>query len=259
MLLARARHHPEPINRSGLGTIEGINDCTRQELLAAWHQLARPRRSVIAIAGAVDADEAQPVLDRLLDDWRGDTPEPVVGRTPERGYAHEDDASTQVQIVVAYDAPSERSDESVLEKLAVSVLSGGMSGRLFSEVREKRGLCYSVSAGYRGDREYGVVTAYVGTTPERAQESLDVLLSELRRITTADGRVSQDEFDRARVGMKSGLVFSGESSTARAGALAVDFRRLGRPRSLEEVAGQIYAVTLDQLNAYLSRRKFGRM
>lgn len=259
MLLARLRHHPEPINRSGLGTIEGIHACTRQELLAGWHQLARPGRSVIALAGDVDADEVQPVLERLLEEWGGDTPEPAIGPTPQRGYAHEEDPSTQVQIVIACDAPSEKSPESVLEKLAVSVLSGGMSGRLFSELREKRGLCYSVSAGYRGDRDYGVVTAYVGTTPERAQESLDVLLAELRRITTPQGGVTQEEFDRARVGMKSGLVFSGESSAARAGALAVDYRRLGRPRSLDEVALQIDAVTLDQLNAHLGKRELGRV
>jgi predicted Zn-dependent peptidase len=132
-----------------------------------------------------------------------------------------------------------------------------MSGRLFSEVREKRGLCYSVSAGYRPDRDYGVVTAYVGTTPERAQESLDVLIAELHRISTPEGRVTEEEFKRAKVGMKSGLVFSGESTGSRAVSLAADQRKLGRPRSLDELAQQVDAVTLDQLNAYLARRAIG--
>src|ERR1043165_6716293 len=120
-----------------------------------------------------------------------------------------------------------------------------MSGRLFTEVREKRGLCYSVSASYRGDRDYGVVMGYVGTTPERAQESLNVLFAELERIQTPAGKVEKDEFDRAKIGMKSRLVFSGESTGARAGALAGDWHRLGRARTLEEMAAEIDKVTLE--------------
>ena len=103
------------------------------------------------------------------------------------------------------------------------------------------------------------MTAYVGTTPERAQESLDVLFAELERIQSPAGKVEKDEFDRARIGMKSRLVFSGESTAARAGALAGDWHRLGRARSLDEMAAQIDAVTLDQVNDYLSKRSMGRM
>ena len=79
----------------------------------------------------------------------------------------------------------------------------------------------------------------VGTAPERAQESLDVLFAELQRIQTPAGRVERDEFDRAIVSMKSRLVFSGESTGARAGAIAGDWHRIGRARSLEEMATEI--------------------
>jgi predicted Zn-dependent peptidase len=146
-----------------------------------------------------------------------------------------------------------------MEKIVVQVLSGGMAGRLFSEVREKRGLCYAVSAGYRGEREFGTVTAYVGTTPERADEALRVLRAELDRINSPEGRITQDEFERAVIGMKSSLIFSGESTSARAAALATDQRRLGHPRTLEDVARQIDDVTLDRVHAYLARRGLGRM
>jgi predicted Zn-dependent peptidase len=211
------------------------------------------------VAGAVEPRTIEATLNALLEGWQGATGEIVISPAPSRGYAHEPDPGSQVQIIVAHDAPREPDDDSLLEKLTVQVLSGGMSGRLFSEVREKRGLCYSVSAGYRGDKLHGTTTAYVGTTPERAQESLDVLMAELHRITTPAGRISGEEFARARVGMKSALVFSGESTGARAGALATDWRRLGRPRSLEEISGAVDRVTLDQLNAYLARRDLGRL
>jgi len=256
-LLARATHNPAPLDRSGLGTPEGLLALTREELVEGWRACAIPARAIFAAAGAVDPDALARDLDNLLTAWRGDITEPAIGPKPPRGYVHEQDDTSQVQIVLAHDAPREPEPDALLERLVQSVLSGGMSGRLFTEVREKRGLCYSVQAGYRGDREYGVVTAYVGTTPERAQQSLDVLWSELQRITTPAGAVTPEEFDRAKVGMKSGLVFSGESAGARASALASDQRKLGRPRSLDEIAAAIDAVTLDQLNAYLSRRRFG--
>jgi predicted Zn-dependent peptidase len=255
MLLARKRHYPAPFNRSGLGTPEGLKALTREDLVSGWQRLARPRQAILAVAGAVDADAVERALNDLLNGWSGETHEPATTAPPVRGYAHEDDASNQVQIILVHDAPPEGSDAAILERLAVSVLSGGMSGRLFTEVREKRGLCYSVSAGYRPDRDFGTVTAYVGTTPERAQESLDVLVAELQRLGTPEGRVTNDEFLRAKVGLKSNLVFSGESTGARAVALAADQRKLGRPRSLEELAQRVDAVTLDQLNDYLATRK----
>lgn len=256
---ARSRHYPEPLNRSSLGNEAGLRAITRDELMSGWSGRALPVGSILALAGAVNPDEVAAAFNRLLSGWSGVAPEFKKGPKPGRGYAHETDQSNQVQILIMHDAPSEHEATSVLEKIVISVLSGGMSGRLFSEVREKRGLCYSVSAGYAGGKDFGAVVGYVGTTPERAQQSLEVLLAEMARINTAAGEVERDEFDRAVVGMKSRLVFSGESTAGRAGSLAYDQHRLGRPRSLDEIAGQIDAVTLDKVNAYLKSRRLGSM
>lgn len=258
-ILAKARHLPVPINRSGLGTEEGLTACTIEDITESWSALARPGRSILALAGAVDADGAARSLDALLAGWTGTTPEPVLGTPPPRGYAHEPDESAQVQVIVAHDAPPERDANSMAERVVNAVLSAGMSSRLFTEVREKRGLCYSVSAGYTPARDHGIVSAYVGTMPDRAQQSLEVLLAEMRRINTPEGRITREEFDRAIVGMKSRLIFSGESTAARAGALATDYHKLGRARSLAEMAAEIESLTLDGMNGYLSRRSLGRL
>ncbi|CAN5843416.1 hypothetical protein BH11PLA1_BH11PLA1_23970 [soil metagenome] len=170
---------------------------------------------------------------------------------------HEQDESNQAHIFLAHDAPAESHPDARLERLAVAVLSGGSASRLFSEVREKRGLCYSVSAGYSADKLFGRTIAYVGTTPERAQQSLDVLRAELARIGTSAGAVTAEELARAKIGHKSSLVFSGESAGARAMALAIDQHRIGRPRSLDEIATESESVTLGELNSYLARRKTG--
>lgn len=256
---ARQRHYPEPLNRTSLGTVHGLQAITRDELVTGWNSRALPGGSILAIAGAVEVAPLEAALNALLKGWTGSTAEPQRGTPPPRGYAHESDQSNQVQIIVLHDAPPESDPQSIHEKIVVSVLSGGMSGRLFSEVREKRGLCYSVSAGYSAGKDFGAVAGYVGTTPERAQQSLDVMLAELARINTPAGPVAPEEFDRAVIGMKSRLVFSGESTSGRAAALAYDHHRLGRPRSLEEVAGQIDAVTLGSVNAYLAGRTLGKL
>lgn len=259
-MLLRERHLPMPIGRSGMGTPEGLAACTRDVVHRDWLDRARPVGSVLGIAGNVDAEAIARQLEDLLQGWHGAAMPIEQGTTAPRGYAHEMDAQgSQVQILVACDAPAEGHADSAKEKLALSVLSGGMSGRLFTEVREKRGLCYAVSASYRGERDYGSVQAYVGTTPQRAQEALDVLLGEMRRINTPQGTVTQEEFDRARVGVKSALVFAGESAAARAGSLVSDWHRLRTPRSLQAIGEAIERVTLSELREYLLRRTLGRM
>ncbi len=258
-LALRERHNPAPINRSGMGTPEGLAAITRDDVVRGWERQVRPIGSILAIAGHVpDSAAVGARLDQLLHGWSGASPTVTWSDAPAKGtYHHIDDKSSQVQIVLMHDAPPEPHPDSVPERLVSSILSGGMSARLFTEVREKRGLCYSVSESYSTDRDFGRCTAYVGTTPERAQESLDVLLAELERVNTPDGRAAPDEFARSLVGIKSRIILSGESTGARAAALAGDQHKLGRPRSLDEIARDYETLTLDRLNAYLARRTLG--
>jgi predicted Zn-dependent peptidase len=258
-LAARTRHYAPPINRSTLGTPEGVAAVTRDDLTRQWGARAVPGNSILGFAGSVDADALERHLNDLLEGWAGSAAHPRVDQQGPRGYGHETDQTNQVQIILMHDAPTEASPDALLEKILISVLSGGMSGRLFSEVREKRGLCYSVSASYRGDKDHGSVVAYVGTTPERAQQSLDVLAAELAKVRTPEGRITPDEFRKAIVGFKSRLVFSGESTGARAASICSDFYRLGRARTLAEIAAQVDAVTLDQVNDYAARRSPGKL
>lgn len=268
VLTLRERHNPSPLNRSGMGTVEGLEAITRDDLLRAWEAHARPRGhgaslgSILGIAGDLDAaggpDAIASRVDALLAGWTGNAPALAPTPSATRGtYHHLPDKSSQVQIVLMHDAPAEANADSKPERIVASVLSGGMAARLFTEVREKRALCYSVSESYSADRDYGRCLAYVGTTPERAQESLDVLMAELRRVNTPAGRITPEEFQRAMVGIRSGLIFSGESTGGRAASLVGDMHRLGRPRTLEEIAAQYAALTIDQANAYLARRDLG--
>ncbi|EQD40534.1 peptidase M16 domain protein, partial [mine drainage metagenome] len=165
-------------------------------------------------------------------------------------------ASNQVQIGLAYVAVAESDPDSIVLQLAMNILSGGMGARLFSEIREKQGLCYSVSAGYMSLKHIGAVLGYAGTVPERAQKTLDSFLHELQRFSLGAQR---DELDRARVGMKARVIMNGESSAARAGAIAHDFYHYGRPRTLDELRARIESVDLKRLNAFLDSYRPGKL
>ena len=100
--------------------------------------------------------------------WRGAVAPQALGPIPARGTHHEEADATQCHIALACNAAPETDADAILWKAAIAVLSGGMSGRLFTEVREKRGLCYSVYATYAGAAEFGSVLAYATAPPPRA-------------------------------------------------------------------------------------------
>lgn len=252
------RHDPAPLNRSSLGNEQGLQALTRQDLLTGWKAQARPGACILAIAGDVTLAPTAQLLESLLKDWTGSPPPLAIGQPEHRGtYFHEHEETHQVQIYLAHQAPPEPSPDARLERVLTSVLSGGSSARLFAEVREKRALCYSVYASYASDKHFGTLTGYVGTTPDKAQLALDVMLEQLAHLAGPTAKVTPDELDRARIGHKSRLVASGESTAARASALASDWHRLGRARSLGELADEAASITLGQLNDYAHRRALG--
>jgi predicted Zn-dependent peptidase len=124
-----------------------------------------------------------------------------------------------------------------------------MSSRLFSEVREKRGLCYTVYASYHTLRDQGCVLCYAGTTAQRAQETLDVTLEQLRLLEQG---IEPGELALLKTRVKSSLVMQQESSSARSSALARDWYHLGRVRTLDEVERKVEELTCESINRYLA-------
>ncbi len=252
----RNRLYPAPFSRSPLGRYDHLEKISLDQVRSYWRRTFVPDGSVLSFAGRLDWPKLKDQVESLLGAWEGSVGEPTpLGRAP-RGYHHVAAETTQVHIGLAYDAVPEPDQTSILQKAAAAVLSGGMSGRLFTQVREKRGLCYAVYASYAGQKHHGAMLSYSGTTVPRAQETLDVLAAELQRLS--DG-IAPDEYQRAIVGMKSRLVMQGESTSARANAIAADQYLRGRPRSLDEWAALVDGITLDKLNAYVKDNPPGPM
>jgi len=245
----KKQHFPEPFGRNPMGDAEVIRDIEAGPVREFARECLVPGGAVLGIAGHFDWDQVVGLAEQAFGSWSGQAVKAQPQRDAARGYHHEPAETQQVHIALGYDAPPESADDSVMQRLAAACLSGGMSGRLFTEVREKRGLCYAVFASYASYRDRGALLGYAGTTTARAQETLDVMREQIQLIQQG---VTQSEFDRAQVGLRSRLVMQGESTSARAAAIAGDQFLLDRPRTLEERTEEIAAVSLDDLNQWLA-------
>lgn len=246
----RRRHYGDPYGRSSNGTVESVAALTIRDVRQFQHKRYAPDSAILAVAGAFDWDTVCDQVETLFAEWKntGAPTEEVV--LPPEGDGHLPYDSSQSHIGIAYPSVPYSHADYFQAWGANGVLSSGMSSRLFTEVREKRGLCYTVYASLQTQKERAAVFCYAGTTAERAQETLDVTFGELQRL--ADG-VTPAELGRLKARMKSALIMQQESTYARAGVLARDWRHLGRIRSLAEVNELVEAVTAETINDYLRR------
>lgn len=250
MLELRRRCYPEPWGRPTEGSLDDLPNITAETVRDHYERCFRPNDTILGIAGNVRMENIQPLVEDILGNW--ERQEPPMIETGPRGLRrdHLSHESTQTQIGVAYDAVPYRSPDYYAAWAAVSVLSGGMSSRLFTEVREKRGLCYSVYATLSTLRDEGRVLCYAGTTVERAQETLDVTLRELVRL--GEG-IAPEELERCKARAKSALIMAQESTSSRASSLARDWYHLGRVTTLSEVNARIDALTVESVLEYVRR------
>jgi predicted Zn-dependent peptidase len=249
MLELRRHHYPDPWGRSSHGDEPSLASIGLDDVRGYFTEHYQPRGVILGVAGNFDWPRLKEHVGRTLGDWTPrDVLEPAAGGTLEkrRHIPHE---SNQTQIGIAFDSLPYRHPDYFQAWGAVGVLSGGTSSRLFLEVREKRGLCYTVYATMHTLRDRGSVLCYAGTTAERAQETLDVTLAELTRV--AQG-VEAGELDRLKARIKSSLIMQQESSMSRSGSVARDWYHLGRARTLEEVSRLLDALSCQTINAYLA-------
>ncbi len=188
-------------------------------------------------------------VEELFGDWTPHAPPAWVETPAERGQEHLPHTSAQTHIGIAYDSVPYSHPDYFRARAAVGALSDGMSSRFFTEVRENRGLSYAVWATNTSTQKYGAVLCYAGTGADRAQQTLDVMLGELVRLREG---IYADELQRIQIRIKSGLVMQQESSPARAASNAGDWYYLGRVQTLDEVEQIIDALTVEDVNNYLT-------
>jgi len=254
MIKLREWHFPSPYGRNTMGEKAHLEKLTLEAVKTDWQRRYRAKNAILSLAGNVDFNQAKDRVEKSFGDWQAGDDLPIQ-QTPAPGhYRHETQQSEQTHIGLAYPALPETDPDYYTLRIATEILSGGMSGRLFTEIREKRALVYNVSAGYSSLKGSGSITGYAGTSNDRAQATLDTFIGELFRFQEG---VTAEELARAKTGLKASTIMQGESTSARAGAIAHDFFMRGRIRTLDEIKAAIDGVTLDHLNAFLKKNPPG--
>lgn len=250
MIELRRRYYPHPLNKDRRGEAENIERMSIDDVKTQYKKLFRPNGSIISVAGNIEWEPLKQQVERLFSGWRPEAELDLKTSDDSPRSEHLAKDTQQTQIAVAYPSVPIGHDDYYAARAAAAVLSGGMSSRLFTEVREKRGLCYSVYAFHETFKDRGTMMAYAGTRNDRAQQTLTVMVGELRRLK--DG-ISEDEIDRVKAGLKSSLIMQEESTKARAGAIATDWYYLGRVRSFDEIQAAIDALTPQGILDHLQR------
>ena len=237
--------------RSAYGDRDELEALTPDALRADARARLGPAGAVLALAGGGDADRLVDVARRAFEGWTGATrPRPTPDVRPAHR-THVDGPGAQTQIGVTDDAVAPGGAGWTEQALAMAILSGTMGARLPTEVRERRGLVYTVASSVRAVRGDAYRFTYASTTPERAAETIEVVLSELDRWRAG---VDREELERARTLLRSNLVMQAESSGGRASRLAADVEAFGRPRPLREVEATLAETDLAAVNAFLAAR-----
>jgi predicted Zn-dependent peptidase len=239
-----------PLARSILGTEELIGGVTRQQILDWRNRNYWGSRIVVAAAGHIDhaafAAEAEKLLGQIAEGSgpQRETPsfQPICC-TAEKPL-------DQAHIVLSFEAPSYRDPDIYVLQVLSNILGGGMSSRLFQEVREKRGLCYSVFSFGAAYEDAGQVGVYAATSPEHANELLD-LTSEV--MLSVGQEVSEAEVARAKAQLKASLVMNLESASSRADQIARQFLAFGEVPAIATLTAKIEAVTPEQVRALAER------
>ncbi|MFC0217286.1 M16 family metallopeptidase [Pseudochelatococcus lubricantis] len=243
-LFMEAAFRGQALGRSILGTPQSVQAFARDDIVAYLARNYRAPRMVLSAVGAVNHDAVVAQVRRLLSGLPGETPPaPAPARYSGGEILLERDLE-QTQLLAGFRGLPYGTDAVYAMQAFAHLLGGGMSSRLFQEVREKRGLAYSVDAFHWAFADTGLFGMSAGTAPEDAGELVPVLLDVLHE--TARG-VTQAELDRARAQLKVAHLSALESPMARADQLARQLLALGRVLPHDEVIVKLDSIMLDDV------------
>lgn len=242
-----------PLGRAVLGTDESIRELERDVVAQHHSSWYVPAQVVVAAAGNIGHDQVTEMIESRLPESGGALREPPVVpmNAPEPLVIIPRDIE---QVHLAFGVRGLARDDPDRYVFAVldQALGGGMSSRLFQEVRERRGLAYAVYSYRAAYRETGMLAAYVGTAPEHVNEVVAIVTGELDRLV-ADRGLPSDEIERAKGHLRGGIALSLESSSSRMHRLGRTEVTLGEIPTLDDIAAAIESVTVDDVARVVER------
>ncbi len=248
-LFSEALFGDTSLGRPVLGTTQSITDLSRAQIAGYYRRRYRPQSMVVAAAGAVDhATVLRLVRKAFADQLSTDVdPDPVrqddVARTaPARQVALIDRPTEQAHILLGGFTPGRHDDRRYALSVLNTALGGGMSSRLFQEIREKRGLAYSVGSSVSHYAGVGSYNVYAGCAPRNVDEVLGLIRAELDQVAVKG--LSTEEVERAKGQLRGGIVLGMEDTGSRMSRIAKSELNFGEYHSVPRVLDDVAAVTV---------------
>ncbi len=240
----------QPMGRPTLGTEALIRGMSRESLTGYMRQHYTTGNVVVSAVGNLEHDQVVGLVAEHFADLRSRPAEAFEPGAYKGGEFRQQRELDQVHVVLGFPSVGYSDPDYYPVLLLSTLLGGGMSSRLFQEVREKRGLVYSVYAFNAPFLDGGLFGIYAGTGEDEARELLPVTVAELRKVQDA---ISQEELDRARAQVKSSLLMSLESTGSRCEQLARQYQVFGRLIPTAETVAKLNAVTIEHVRRAAQR------
>ena len=236
----------QAVGRSILGTPATVRSLTGRKLRGYLGRTYRAPDMVIAAAGAIDHQTVLAEAERRFAKLNGGAASPPTPARFRGGSRIDVRDLEQVHVAMALEGLPQRNPDLYSLHVFTHIVGGGMSSRLFQEVREVRGLCYAIYAFHSPYTDTGLFGLYAGTDQVDAPELMRVVIDE---IQSAAETLTEKEVARAKAQMKAGILIALESSSARAEQLARQLITHGRPIPVEEIVAKVDAVTVESARA----------
>ena len=250
--LARALFGDHPLGREVLGEMPTVEAITRDDIAAFFARWYRPATMVITAAGRLEHEAVVDAVRASFDAAAGgDLPERSAPPAPVESVVVEHDETEQAHLTLGWRSLDNDDDDRWALSVANQVLGGGMASRLFQEVREERGLAYSVYSHPTGFADSGYLTIYCGTAPPRAREALGVI-DDVVAAVLADG-ITDHELAVATGYLEGSMLLGLEDSGGRMSRLGRSLMQRDHITSIEEHVARLRAVTTDDVSRVLHR------
>ncbi|MDJ0613569.1 MAG: pitrilysin family protein [Rhizobiaceae bacterium] len=240
----------QPIGRPILGTPDTVKSFSAPEIRSYLNEHYHGPNMVLCAAGAVDHDALVKQAESTFNSFPNDPAREASQAAYFGGECMVDDDYHEVQMILGFEGRAYHVKDFYASQLLAMILGGGMSSRLFQEVREKHGLCYSVSSFHWGFSDTGIFGIHSATGPEDLRELVEVIVNELQR---ASEDIVQEELDRARAQIRSGLLMAQESPASRAGQIARQILLFGRQIPNEELIERLDALSVGRIRDLAGR------
>lgn len=240
------------LGRQSMGEMATLENISLVDVQDYWRTHFHAGRLIVCVAGPVKAGEVAERLQKAFDGFGSGQQE---GREAtsfqfEACSTHHPKELEQEHMAICWPGVEATHDDFPIQQVMLGILSGGMSGRLFTEVRERQGLVYWVSAWHETPRGSSMIFLGASTKPERCDKTYDTLLREVDKLAED---ISEEELERAITGIVTPQETRGDSTRSHCQELAGDLFFFGRPVPLDEKVAKVQAVSVADIHRYLAQ------